>query len=130
MSPLIVPDTLPEYTRGYLRLLDDAITKTVRDATVTSDSYRRAAQLYRDIGKAWEATGADDIADRIELDPRLHVAGIMHKSTPDGTAKLMLFTYINLLEEQARASRAEKKFVRKGIANIEAQVRKLYPRIA
>jgi hypothetical protein len=111
MTPLAIPDTLPEYARGYLRLLDEAITKTVRDATVTSDSYRRAAQLYRDIGTAWEATGADDIADRIELDPRLHVAGIMHKSTPDGTAKLMLFTYINLLEEQARASRGMRALI-------------------
>jgi hypothetical protein len=26
----------------------------------------------------------------------------MHKNTPDGTAKLMLHTYIGLLEEQAR----------------------------
>lgn len=108
MTPLTVPDTLPEYTRGYLRLLDEAVCKTVHDATVTSDSYRRAAQLYRDIGKAWEATGADETADLIDRDPRLYVAGTMHKNTPDGTAKLMLHTYIGLLEEQARAHRAKR----------------------
>jgi hypothetical protein len=105
MTPLAIPTTLPEFTRSYLAQLDEAITKTVRDASVTSDSYRRAAQLYRDIGKAWEATGADETADLIDRDPRLYVAGTMHKNTPDGTAKLMLHTYIGLLEEQARASR-------------------------
>jgi hypothetical protein len=105
MSPLIVPDTLPEYTRGYLRLLDDAITKTVRDATVTSDSYRRAAQLYRDIGKAWQATGADDIADEIERDARLHVARIMRNATSDGNAKYFLHLYLQLLEEQTASRR-------------------------
>jgi hypothetical protein len=100
MSPLLVPDTLPEYARGYLRLLDEAVTKTVRDATVTSTSYREAAALYRQTGNAWRATEADELADTIERDPRIHVASIMRAQATDGTAKHMLFVYLGLLEEQ------------------------------
>jgi hypothetical protein len=108
MSPLLVPDTLPEYARGYLRLLDEAVTKTVRDATVTSASYRNAAEMFRQSGNAWRATGADDTADRIDLDPRLHVAGVMWNATTDGTAKHMLHVFISLIEEQALARRAKR----------------------
>jgi hypothetical protein len=107
MTPLKVPDTLPEYAREYLRLLDEAVTKTVRDATVTSASYRSSAQLYRDTGNAWAATEADDIADRIDRDARLHVADTMKFHTKDGTAKFFLHQYIELLEEQTLARRAK-----------------------
>jgi hypothetical protein len=108
MSPLVVPDTLPEYAQGYLRLLDESITKTVLDASVTSESYRNAAELYRRAGRAWAATSADDTADRIDLDPRLFVAGVMHNNTADGTAKHMLHVFITLIEEQALARRAKR----------------------
>jgi len=100
MSPLVIPNTLPEYAQGYLRLLDEAVSKTVRDATVTPDSYRNAAEMYRRTGEAWRATEADDIADTIERDPRIHVASIMRAQATDGTAKHMLFVYLSLLEEQ------------------------------
>jgi hypothetical protein len=109
MTPLAIPTTLPEYARGYLRLLDESITKTVRDATVTSDSYRNAAEMYRRTGNAWRATEADEHADRIDLDPRLHVAGVMWNAATDGTAKHMLHVFISLIEEQALARRAKKR---------------------
>lgn len=108
MIPLAIPDTLPDYAQQYLRLLDEAVTKTVRDATVTSASYRNAAEMYRQSGNAWRATEADDTADRIDLDQRLHVAGVMWNATSDGTAKHMLHVFISLIEEQALARRVRK----------------------
>jgi hypothetical protein len=105
MQPLAIPTTLPEYAQQYLALLDEAVRKTVADASVSSASYREAAALYRQTGNAWKATEADDTADRIDLDPRLHVAGVMHNATADGTAKHMLHVYIGLIEEQALARR-------------------------
>jgi hypothetical protein len=108
MTPLVVPDTLPEFARGYLTQLDEAVSKTVADASVTSDSYREAAALYRQTGNAWRATEADDTADRIDLDPRLFVAGTMWNATSDGTAKHMLHVFITLIEEQALARRAHR----------------------
>jgi hypothetical protein len=109
MTPLAIPTTLPDYAQQYLRLLDEAVSKTVADASITSASYRNAAEMYRQSGNAWRATEADDTADRIDLDPRLFVAGTMWNAAADGTAKHMLHVFISLIEEQALARRVKKR---------------------
>lgn len=101
MTPIIVPNAFSAYARDYLRLLDEAIVKTVDDAQVTSESYRNAAKFRRQIGKLPEADEADVTADEIERDPRLHVARVMHSHTVDGTAKYFLHLYLELLNKQA-----------------------------
>ncbi len=101
-APLVMPVDTPAYARDYLIQLDAAVTRAVATARVSSASYRNSAAAYRDVGEEFKAREADRMADRIELDPRLFVAGAMHTHTPDGTVKYYLHRYIELLEEQAK----------------------------
>ncbi len=102
LAPLVVPADMPAYGRDYLTQLDAAVTKTVATACISSESYRIVAASYRNSGDEFKAREADRMADRIELDPRLFVAGAMHTHTPDGAAKFYLHRYIELIEEQAK----------------------------
>ncbi len=102
LAQLVVPADMPEFGRDYLTQLDAAVTKAVATACISSESYRIVAASYRNSGDEFKARDADRMADRIELDPRLFVAGAMHTHTPDGTAKFYLHRYIELIEEQAK----------------------------
>lgn len=108
LAPLVIPADLPDFARDYLTQLDAAVTRAVATACVSSASYRNSAAAYREVGDGHRAREADETADRIELDPRIWVAGCMHNATPDGTAKHMLHTYIGLIEEQATARQSRR----------------------
>lgn len=100
LPAIVVPADVTAFMRDYLIQLDAAITKAAEHCP-SSDNFRRAAATFRASGDELSAGDADRMADLIELDPRLYVAGTMHNHTADGTAKLMLHTYIGLLQTQA-----------------------------
>ena len=78
MNPLRIPPELPAYAREYLTQIDTAVTASLHAVP-------------------------PDWSD----DPRLYVAGSMWNWADNGTSKLMLDTYVRLIQEQsARSARA------------------------
>lgn len=103
LPALNIPSSLPAHARKQLAYLDAGITKAAIDGCISSESYRQSAANYRAVGLELRARDAEHWAERIELDPRLYVAGAMHNATRDGTTKYWLHEYIGLIEEQALA---------------------------
>lgn len=108
LPSLLIPADLPDHARQQLAWLDAGITNAAIEGAISSESYRQRAADYRAVGMELHARDADRIADRIDLDPRLYVAGCMHNATGDGTTKHFLHVYIGLLTEQAEARRDRK----------------------
>lgn len=101
MTPLRIPADLPEYTRDYMQMLDDAMTAMSTDERVVSAlEHRNAAKAFRKLGKPFDAERAEGVAGMIDRDPRLYLAGTMYNQSSNGTTKLMLHTFIGLLLDQ------------------------------
>jgi hypothetical protein len=65
-----------------------------------------SAREYRRTGLELNARDADRVADWIELDPRLMVAGTMDRVS-EGITRWFLRKYITLIEQQAKAERTK-----------------------
>jgi hypothetical protein len=115
LAPLRIPPDLPAHTREFLTQLDTAISNAAAIASIDPDSYRMSAREYRRVGLELNARDADRVADRIELDPRLIVAGIMYNQLPEGITKWFLRTYITLIEQQAKAARTKAELPWRGL---------------
>lgn len=102
---LVLPADTPDYAREYMAELDAAVTRAAAIVAPSADSYRRSAEAFRKAGNPFSASEAEEMADMLELDPRLYVAGRMYWAG-DGAAKVYIHTYLRLLRPQAEARRA------------------------
>ena len=115
LTPLCIPPDLPAHTREFLTQLDAAISNAAAIANIDPDSYRMSAGEYRRVGLELNARDADRVADRIELDPRLMVAGTMYNRLTEDITKWFLRKYITLIEQQAKAARTKAELPRRSL---------------
>lgn len=104
---LLIPTALPAHTHEQLAIIDAATIRAVDSLAMSSESYRHSAIAYRHAKQFVRADEADRMADLIDLDPRLAVAGTMY-NTSTGTTRYFLHLYIALLQRQAQARQAQK----------------------
>jgi hypothetical protein len=101
---LVLPADTPPVCRDHIATLDAGLTNAAGSLAMEAETLRRSAALYRIGADPLRAADADRLADLLELDPRLYLAGTMYWHA-DGATKTYLHTYIRLLTGQAGARR-------------------------